>query len=169
MKASWSGSRWPARPSPSIVMTDFPEASKARYVQALTGSPSTKTVQAPQTWDSHDRFVPVRRSRSRTNSSRVSSTRTSPRHGWPLISKATGSVCHVCGIVDCVCTASAISLPPVGTHGLGQCPAQEHPCQISLVRNRSVEVIDRLQDLFVVALRLPHDPLTLHERGALQA
>jgi len=77
---------------------------------------------------SHERFVPVRRSRSRTNSSRVSSARTSPRHGWPLIWKATG-------IVDPVCKASAMSIPPVGAYGLAQRSAQKHPCQVRLVRH----------------------------------
>src|SRR5262249_60569420 len=96
-----------------------PDASNARYVQALMGSPSTSTVQAPQTCDSHERFVPVRRSRSRTNSKRVSSARTSPRHGWPLIWSVTG-------IMDSVYTVSAISLPPVGAYGLGQRAAEEH-------------------------------------------
>ena len=78
MKASCRGSKWPPGARPSTVVTLLPDASKVRYVQALMGSPSTRTVQAPQTWDSHERLVPVRRSRSRTNSSRVSSARTSP-------------------------------------------------------------------------------------------
>ena len=71
-----------------------------------------------------------------------------PRHGWPLIWRETGIMCHVC-------KASAISMPPVGAHGLGQRAAEEHPCQIRLVCHRSMEVVDRLQDLLVMALRLP--------------
>src|SRR5215510_15604490 len=157
MKASWRGSRPPSGARPSIVVTHVPDASNVRYVQALMGSPSTSTVQAPQTCDSHERFVPVRRSRSRTNSKRVSSARTSPRHGWPLIWRATG-------IMDPVYTALAISLPPVGPNGLGQRTAEEHPCKIRLVGHRSMPVIDRLQDLLVVALGLPEDLLTIGER-----
>src|SRR5262245_46133509 len=157
MKASWRGSRPPSGARPSIVVTHVPDASNVRYVQAPMGSPSTNTVQAPQTCDSHERFVPVRRSRSRTNSKRVSSARTSPLHGWPLIWSATG-------IMDPVCTASAISLPPVGAHGLGQRAAEKHPCEIRLVGRRSMQIIDRLQDLLIMALRLPEDLLGLGER-----
>src|SRR5215471_15203717 len=154
MKASWRGARLSPDARPSIVVTRLPDASKVRYVQALMGSPSTRTVQAPQTCNSHERFVPVRRSRSRTNSKRVSSARTSPRHGWPLIWRATG-------IMDPVYTASAISLPPVGPHGLGQGAAEEHPCEIRLVCHRSMHIVDRLQDLLVVALCVPEDRLAL--------
>src|SRR5262249_42311999 len=156
MKASWRGSRLPPGARPSIVVTCLPDASKVRYVQALIGSPSTRTVQAPQTCDSHERFVPVRRSRSRTNSKRVSSARMSPRHGWPLMWRATG-------IMDPVYTASAISLPPVGAHGLGQRAAEEHPCEMRLVGYRSMPIVDRLQDLLVMALGLPEDRLALCE------
>src|SRR5262245_14984763 len=162
MKASWRGSRLPPGARPSIVVTRLPDASKVRYVQALMGSPSTSTVQAPQTCDSHERFVPVRWSRSRTNSKRVSSARTSPRHGWPLIWSATG-------IMDPVYTALAISLPPVGPHGLGQRTAEEHPCKIRLVGHRAMPIIDRLQDLLVVALGLLEDRLALCERCPFEA
>src|SRR5262249_4492236 len=162
MKASWRGVRLPPGARPSIVVTRLPDASKVRYVQALMGSPSTSTVQAPQTCDSHERFVPVRRSRSRTNSKRVSSARTSPLHGWPLIWRATG-------IMDSVCTASAISLPPVGVHGLGQRTAEEHPCEIRLVGHRSMQIVDRLQALLVVALCLPEDLLALGECCTFEA
>ena len=48
-------------------------------------------------------------------------------------------------------TASAISLPPVGVYGLGQLAAEEHPCRIRLVGHRSMQIIDRRQDLRVVA------------------
>ncbi len=52
-----------------MVSTSRPSASAARYVQELTGSPSTSTVQVPHTWTSHDRLAPVRASRSRSTSS----------------------------------------------------------------------------------------------------
>src|SRR5215510_7208127 len=162
MKASWRGSRLPPGASPSIVVTRLPDASNVRYVQALMGSPSTRTVQAPQTCDSHERFVPVRRSRSRTNSKRVSSARTSPCHGWPLMWSATG-------IMDPVYTASAISLPPMRAHGLGQRAAEEHSCQIRLVGRRAMHIVDRLQDLRVMALGLPEDRLALGERCPIEA
>src|SRR5215471_17826056 len=162
MKASWRGSRPPSGARPSIVVTLLPDALNVRYVQALMGSLSTSTVQAPQTCDSHERFVPVRRSRSRTNSKRVSSARTSPRHGWPLIWRATG-------IMDPVYTVSAILLPLVGAHGLGQRTAEEHPCEIRLVGHRSMPIVDRLQDLLVVALCVPEDCLALCERCPFKA
>src|SRR5918912_1169853 len=88
------------------------------------------------------------------DSRRVSSARTSPRHGWPLIWNATG-------IMDPVYTASAMSLPPVGTHGLGQCAAEEHSCEIRFIGRRSMQIIDWLQDLRVVALGLPEELLAL--------
>src|SRR4030095_14268217 len=46
--------------------------------------PSTNTVQAPQTSDSQERFVPVSRRRLRRSSSRVSSIGTSPDQVLPL-------------------------------------------------------------------------------------
>src|SRR5712691_145999 len=53
---------------PSTVRISRPSASTARWVQALTGAPSTSTVQAPHTWMSHERLAPLRPSCSRRTS-----------------------------------------------------------------------------------------------------
>src|SRR5215471_714414 len=71
--------------------------------------------------------------------------------------------------MDPVYTASAISLPPVGPYGLGQRTAEEHPCKIRLVGHRAMPIIDRLQDLLVVALGLPEDCLPLCESYPFEA
>ena len=49
--ACWIGCSRSPSASPSTVSTCLPAASKARKVQALTGSSSTRTVQAPQICD----------------------------------------------------------------------------------------------------------------------
>src|SRR5207237_8171657 len=84
VKASSSRSNSGRSASPSIVVTSAPDASAARKQHELTGSPSTSTVHAPQTWTSHERFAPVSPSPSRRKSSRSSCGSTSCTSSRPL-------------------------------------------------------------------------------------
>ena len=58
-KFRWSGLSPSAGVRPSTVTTSRPAASTARIMQAFTGSPSRRTVQAPQAPRSQTRFGPV--------------------------------------------------------------------------------------------------------------
>src|SRR5262249_22480085 len=73
---------------PSIVVTSRPAACAARKQHELTGRPSTRTVQAPQTWTSQERFAPVRPSESRRKSSSSSFGATSRTTSPPLTLRA---------------------------------------------------------------------------------
>jgi hypothetical protein len=101
--ACWTGPREPSdRVSPSTVVISVPTADTANIRHARTGSPSTSTVQAPQTPCSQPTWVPVspRSWRSASDSSRRAGTVT-----WcatPFTVRRTS------------CSCSLILVPPPG-------------------------------------------------------
>ena len=74
--------------TPSIVRTSRPSICGASIRHDRTGSPSSRTVQEPQTPSSHPRCVPVR-PRSRTTSASVARTGTVTTRGSPLSVNST--------------------------------------------------------------------------------
>src|SRR6266849_161843 len=84
VKAASSRSNSGRSARPSIVVTSFPAASTARKQHELTGSPSSRTVHAPQTCTSQERFAPVSASSSRRKSSSSSFGATSLTTSRPL-------------------------------------------------------------------------------------
>jgi cobalamin biosynthesis Mg chelatase CobN len=84
MKARCTGCNLPP-PTPSTVVTLLPAAAFAGRRQLATGTPSSRTVQAPQTPAPHTSLVPVRRRRSRRTSTRSASASSGSIAARPLI------------------------------------------------------------------------------------
>src|SRR5262249_22296070 len=103
LKASWIGSSPPA-PSPSTVVTSRPSVCTANIVQDLIGTPSSKTVHAPQLGGSHPTWGPVSPKFSRTRwTSRVLGSTSAPRTEpltvtlISIVSSRSGRAGHVGG------------------------------------------------------------------------
>src|SRR4030095_4954323 len=124
-----------------MVVTDFPLASKVRSLHELIGWPSTRTVQAPQTSDSQERFVPVSFRRYRKKSKRTSSAGTFPFHGLALTVNSISKLCSVA----MGASGSAIISPFHCFGWLGSAPCSEAPppCKFYSQPNRE----DRLPAL----------------------
>src|SRR5208282_2567430 len=84
MKACCRGWRCVGSPRPSMVRMSLPSALIARYRQALTGSPSSSTVQAPHSPVLQPSLVPVKPILSRMASSSRSLASTDTRCSSPL-------------------------------------------------------------------------------------
>src|SRR5215470_5992309 len=140
MNASWSGSSVSPSPSPSTVRTRVPSASTARWVQELTGAPSTSTVQAPQTCMSQERLAPLRPSRSRSTSKSSACAGTSRATARPLTVKAR---LHDDGV-----RVSLMKVSPGRPRGHGgDSAAHEHPRHLALVVGGAVEIGDGVHRL----------------------
>src|SRR4051812_28391228 len=85
-KAFCNGVRSASLDRPSTVVILVPSACTARIRQERTASPSTSTVQAPQTPCSQPMWVPVRRSSWRRQSASVRRGSTFTLTGLPLTS-----------------------------------------------------------------------------------
>src|SRR5215470_2043386 len=140
MNASWSGSSVSPSPSPSTVRTRVPSASTARWVQELTGAPSTSTVQAPQTCMSQERLAPLRPSRSRSTSKSRACAGTSRATARPLTVKAR---LYDDGV--CVSLMKVAPGRPRG-HG-GDGTAHEHSRHLALVVGGAVKIGDGVHHL----------------------
>src|SRR5882724_3221638 len=144
MNACWRGWSLPFSARPSIVNTDRPRTSKASVVQALTGRPSTSSVQAPQTSTSQDRFTPVRPSRSRTTSSSNSWGSTSISCERPFNVNDTGMNCASC------CLDIALDMPvsgirtsrPASAHQTLKSALQQHAYDMFFIFLGAVQITD---------------------------
>src|SRR5581483_11070519 len=150
------GSSRPSHVNPSIVVTCLPWTSKARKLQELMGWPSTSTVQAPQTSDSHERFAPVRPSRARRKSRSTSSTGTSPcqRSPFTVQSKVT------------IARGSAMAVRSFCPGSLADGPGQQHAGDIGLVFGRAKQVVYRIELPAKVGAGVHHSPAGFGRREA---
>src|SRR5262245_53659437 len=136
--ATWIGCSSAPCCRPSTVVISRPSAWTASTVQDLTGTPSSRTVQAPQWVVSHPWCVPVRPSvcrRKWTSSSRGS---TSAACDSPLTVTLTARV--VCAAVGSI-AVSAIA-PPFRRGS--ESALDEYPCDAALVLGAPANVVLRL-------------------------
>ena len=92
LKAARSSTAISSLSSPSMVVTSAPPQAPAKVMHERTGSPSTSSVQAPQTPCSHPRCVPVRLSVSRRKSARCRRGSTSAETARPLTLNESGII-----------------------------------------------------------------------------
>ena len=79
-------------PMPSMVVTSAPSACPANTVQDFTARPSMWTTQAPHWLVSQPTWVPVRRSRSRSNSTKSVLSGTSKVCAVPFTVRLTSTL-----------------------------------------------------------------------------
>src|SRR5437867_4789101 len=114
----------------------------------LIGRLSTKTVQAPQTSDSQERLVPVSLSRLRKNSSKVSSTGTSPDHLRPFTCSDRLKLALLGNL------SSAISTP---LDSAFECSSKQHADHIQLVFRTPQKIVHRPQEFSEIILLFRND------------
>ncbi len=128
--ASWTLLSPPSGPpAPSIVVTLWPSACAARMRQDRTGSPSSRTVQQPQTPCSQPRRVPVKCRPSRNRSARLVRPAASQARSSPLTISS----------IRCLVPIGCYPAPgaPASTGAAGPPSAAEIAVAASTVQSRS--------------------------------
>src|SRR6478752_3398505 len=120
---------------PSTVVTSHPATWPAATRQAHTGSPSSNTVQAPQSPASQPTFVPVRPKSSRSTRERRQVPDTLTSTLWPLTEKEMS--CDSTGDVE-VCAATSDS-----PHASLQRSPDQRNRGIPPVLGRGADVVNR--------------------------